>query len=335
MLLKCHSMAKSFLLLFAVLSLGGGLFWPLNKENHFKKSLKPSFYQHPLSIEALRKTDFPGSKIIIEKKLEPGSNYDRFLASYRSQGLKIYALLTVPFGKKPENGWPAIIFNHGYIPPREYKTTEKYLAYTDGFSRNGYVVFKPDYRGHGNSEGEARGGYGSNDYSIDILNSISSIKNYNDVNSEKIGMWGHSMGGQLTLRCMVASKDIKAGVVWAGVVAPYSDLVGGWLKKKPSAVYASENISWEEIKEKSKDSALWDSVSPNSFLKDLSGPIQLHHGTGDKVVPYQFSEKLADQLKKEGKDYEYYTYEEDNHNISANFGKAMRRSVEFFDKYLK
>lgn len=289
---------------------------------------------HPLSIKALQIASYPGSEIIIEKTLESDSNYNRYLVSYRSEGLKIYGLLTVPKEEKPEGGWPVIVFNHGYIPPQEYKTTEKYLAYTGWFSRSGYIVMKPDYRGHGNSEGEARGGYGSNDYTIDVLNAVSSIKKFKDANPEKIGMWGHSMGGQVTLRSMVASKEIKAGVIWAGVVAPYSNLVNGWLKKKPSAVYAGENISWKEIKEKSK-ATLWDSVSPNSFLKDLSGPIQLHHATGDKIVPYQFSEKLANQLSKAGKDYEYYLYEEDNHNISANFSKAMQRSIEFFDKYLK
>ncbi len=49
----------------------------------------------------------------------------------------------------PDNGRPAIIFNHGYIPPEVYRTTERYVAYQDGFARNGYVTFKSDYRGHG------------------------------------------------------------------------------------------------------------------------------------------------------------------------------------------
>jgi dipeptidyl aminopeptidase/acylaminoacyl peptidase len=291
---------------------------------------------HPLSIEALRRKEFSGSDIVIEETLEPGINYNRYLASYQSEGLKIYALLTVPKGEKPENGWPVIVFNHGYIPPDQYKTTEKYLAYTDGFAKSGYLVMKPDYRGHGDSEGEARGAYRSNDYTIDVLNAVASIKRYEDADPEKIGMWGHSMGGQITLRSMVVSKDIKAGVIWAGVVAPYSDLVNGWFKNKPQAVYAEDSVSWEEIKENEKENnAFWDSVSPNSFLNDLSGPLQLHHGTGDDTVPFQFSEKLASELKDKGKEYELFFYEGDNHNLSTGFNKAMQRSVQFFDKYLK
>src|SRR3989344_2474041 len=53
---------------------------------------------HPLSIAAQRKKDYPGSPITIERTLEPGSNYQKYIASYRSDGLKIDALLTVPNG---------------------------------------------------------------------------------------------------------------------------------------------------------------------------------------------------------------------------------------------
>lgn len=101
--------------------------------------------QNHLSIEYMRKQEYPGSDITLEQTLPSASNYNRYIASYKSDGLKIYALLTVPNGKKPQNGWPVIIFNHGYIPPAQYRTTERYIAYVDGFARDGYIVFKPDY----------------------------------------------------------------------------------------------------------------------------------------------------------------------------------------------
>ncbi|MDX9833557.1 MAG: alpha/beta hydrolase, partial [Anaerolineae bacterium] len=63
----------------------------------------------------MRRQTYPGSEIAIEEELEPGANYDRYIASYQSEGLTIYALLTVPRGQKPQNGWPVIVFNHGYI----------------------------------------------------------------------------------------------------------------------------------------------------------------------------------------------------------------------------
>lgn len=308
---------------------------------------------HPLSIESLRKGEFPGSDIVIEQKLPDGSNYYRYIASYRSDGLKIYALLTIPKGEVPEGGFPAVIFNHGYIPPAEYRTTERYIAYTDAFSRNGYVLFRSDYRGHGNSEGDRAGGYGSNAYTIDILNAVSSIKKLTNpelddssliVDPEKIGMWGHSMGGHITLRNMVVNNDVKAGVIWAGVVASYPDLLENWRRRSGNELTPfptrSNRGGWrngflEMYGSPAENPEFWNSISATTYLDEISGPLQLHHGTNDTSVPYEFSENLASDLNELGKEVEVYIYPSDDHNLSVNFTSAINRSVEFFDKYLK
>ncbi|GAB4577406.1 MAG: hypothetical protein Fur0022_01370 [Anaerolineales bacterium] len=174
---------------------------------------------HPFAIEAMRARDYPGSDIAMEEVLAPGSNYQRYLASYQSDGLKIYALMTVPDGDKPPTGWPVIVFNHGYIPPDQYRTTERYVAYQDALARTGYITFKSDYRGHGNSEGTPSGHFAPG-YTIDVLNAVGSLKKYPDADPIRIGMWGHSLGGEIAFRAMVISQDITAGVIWAGTVAP-------------------------------------------------------------------------------------------------------------------
>ncbi|KKQ37350.1 MAG: hypothetical protein US53_C0020G0003 [Candidatus Woesebacteria bacterium GW2011_GWA1_37_7] len=298
---------------------------------------------HPLSIETLRQGNYPGSDISIEQTLTPGSNFKRYIASYKSEGLKIYALLTVPNGTPPAEGWPGIIFNHGYISPAVYKTTEKYIAYQNAFAQAGYITFKSDYRGHGNSEGEAQGGYGSNVYTIDVLNALSSIKKFQDVDASRIGMWGHSMGGSITLKSMVVSKDIKAGVIWAGVVGSYQDLVERWrrgISPNPSIASTSTRGRWRReliarYGEPSQNPEFWNSISANSFLADISGPLQLHHGTNDASVPIEFSKKLETQMEAAGKEVEFFTYQGDDHNLSTNLTLALNRSVDFFDKYLK
>ncbi|OGG03610.1 peptidase [Candidatus Gottesmanbacteria bacterium RBG_16_37_8] len=283
-----------------------------------------------------------GSDIKIEETLTPGSNYNRYLASYQSEGLKIYALLTIPEGSVPKSGWPVIVFNHGYIPPIEYRTTERYVPYVDGFAKQGYIIFKPDYRGHGSSEGNAAGGYGSNAYTIDVLNAVSSIKKYAPSDADRIGMWGHSMGGYITLRNMVVRKDIKAAVIWAGVVASYPDLLGRWRRGStvPSPSLTGAARRWRQTlidkygtPEQNPD--FWNSISANYYLNDISGPLQLHHGIADSSVPVEFSEKLNEQMKNAGKTVELFTYPGDNHNLSLYFSSAMQRSVAFFDKYLK
>jgi dipeptidyl aminopeptidase/acylaminoacyl peptidase len=293
-----------------------------------------------MSIPALRARTYPGSDITIVKELNPGSNYRRYYAWYLSDGLKIYGLLTVPEGKAPEGGWPALIFNHGYIPPKVYRTTERYLAYVDWLARSGYIVYKIDYRGNDQSEGIPAGAYSDPGYTIDVLNAVASIKRFPQANPQKIGMWGHSMGGFLTLRAMVISPDIKVGVIWSGVVGSYNDLLYNWHRNGPTPTPPPEARGWRSgwisqygTPEQNPD--FWNSLSANSYLADLSGPLQLHHGEADEEVPLAFSQELEAEVKAAGNVTELYTYPGNDHNLSQSFGTAMDRTIAFFDKYLK
>lgn len=296
---------------------------------------------HPLTIERMREQDYPGSDIVVEQVLAPGTNYNQYLTSYQSEGLKNYALLTIPQGVKPATGWPTIVFNHGYIPPEVYRTTERYIAYVDGFARQGYVVFRPDYRGHGFSEGFAQGGYGTPAYTVDVLNAVAALKQHPDVDADRMGMWGHSMGGHITLRTMVVTDDIKVGVIWAGVVVSYPDMIQRWRRpgiirpRLPEYVTNWRDQLIDTYGSSEENPEFWASISPNNYVADLSGPIQLHHGTADSSVPYEFSEILQDEITAVGGAVEFYGYTEDNHNLSVNFNTAMGRSVAFFDQYLK
>ena len=304
----------------------------------------PTPTPHPLTIESMRQRDYPGSEIVVEETLDSGANYARYLTSYRSEGLKIYALLTIPLGERPATGWPVIVFNHGYIPPTQYRTTERYIAYVDHLARSGYIVFRPDYRGHGESEGEARGAYGSPDYVVDVLNAVAALKRHPDADPNRIGMWGHSMGGYITLRSMVIAHDLRAGVIWAGVVASYPDLLTRWRRTPvPDGVATptpSAGRSWrgslvELYGSPEENPEFWNAISANSYMAELSGPLQLHHGTSDTSVPVEFSEILYQQALAAGKTVELYIYDGADHNLSSVFSLAMQRTIEFFDRYLK
>ncbi|MAU01056.1 MAG: peptidase [Anaerolineaceae bacterium] len=316
---------------------------------------------HPLQIEVMRQQSYPGSEISFEQTLEPEDNYNRYVVSYQSEEYKIYALMTIPNGAKPDTGWPVIVFNHGYVRPSEYSTTGNYVPYMEMLANSGYIVFKSDYRGHGRSDGQETvgGGYGLPDYTADVLNAVASLQAYRDADPNRIGMWGHSMGGQITLRAMVVSQDIKAGVIWSGVVSPYSDVIARWdFTRNPDfpperldsllATPQSAASSWlqkfsgwvNEFATKygnpDENPAFWNTISPNSYLADLSGPIQLHHSTSDQMVPVAWSETLVEELQTVGNtSYEFFTYPDDNHNIVVNYGTAMQRTVDFFDRYVK
>ena len=299
-------------------------------------------------IEVMRAQSYPGSEITLEQTLNAGSNYTRAIVSYQSEDNRIDAYMTVPFGERPSTGWPVIIFNHGYIQPEIYNSTENYSSYTHAFARSGYVVFMSDYRGHGSSEGIAPGGYSNPSYTIDVLNGLNSIMGHPDVDEDRIGMWGHSMGGQITLRSMVISKDIKAGVIWGGVVASYSDMYYRWngprsglqLTDTPIPTATPWRYAWSQDIEAmfglpDENPEFWASISPNSYLDEISGPVQLHHGSADDQVPVLLSELLYRELLAVGILTDIHIYKGDDHNISQNFELAMVYSLTFFDEYVK
>jgi uncharacterized protein len=299
-----------------------------------------------LAIESLRQKTYGEGNLQIEQTLEPGGSYNQYIVSYLSDGLKIYALLTLPKAEPPPGGWPAIVFNHGNIPPDIYKTTQRYVQYVDALASADYVVLKPDYRGHGNSEGVAYNAYSVPDYTIDILNAVAALRLHPQVDPDRIGMWGHSTGGHLALRAMVIDPTIKAAVIWGGVVGSFQDLLTYW-PPEAEAGYPDHQDStdrslpaWrrellEAYGDPDSNPEAWQAINSTSYLGDLSGPIQFHHALTDEWVPAVLSERTHQQIINAGKISELHLYENDDHNLINNFGLAMTRTIAFYDQYLQ
>jgi uncharacterized protein len=283
------------------------------------------------------------SKIGELEKYQDNGNYISYLTSYTSDGLKVNGLLTEPAGERPASGWPAIVFIHGYIPPSTYKTTEKYVDYVDYLARNGYVVFKIDLRGHGDSEGEPGGAYYSSDYIVDALNAYSALQNSGFVNPQKIGLWGHSMAGNIVLRSLAAKPEIPVAVIWAGAGYTYLDLSEFGLNDnsyRPSEDQARRNNRRQLLRNTYGDpkdgNPFWNLVAPTNYLNDFKGAIQLDHAVVDDVVNIGYSRNLNEILNRTTIPHELNEYPSGGHNITnPSFTPAMQKTVDFFDKYLK
>jgi uncharacterized protein len=287
----------------------------------------------PVDIETLRKTEYPGGVFFIERTLPDGSNYRQFIASYLSEELKIFGLLTVPKSPRPENGYPAVLFVHGYISPSQYSTTESYPSYQATLARGGFVTFKPDLRGHGESDGEPVSAHFSEKYVVDTMYAITYLKNHKDVDPKRIGYWGHSNGGEIGLRIAVISTDIKAASFWAGVVGSYEDMLETYNDKIPF-LRDTDNPLVKEYGLPSSNPIFWNKIDPYSYLNDIKAPIQLQHSTADLSVPIELSIHLKEELEKLDKTVEYYKYENDDHNISVNSKAAWQRTIAFFNENL-
>lgn len=246
----------------------------------------------------------------------------------------------------PAGGWPAIVFVHGYIPPSLYKTEERYVAHIHALAQSGFVVFKIDLRGHGASEGEATGAYQSSDYVIDTLNAYAALEHADFVNPKAIGLWGHSMAGNITMRAWAAKPTIPAVVIWAGAVYTYLDLAQFGLndtsyRPPPTSAEQTRQTSrrremLEKVGSPSATSVFWQEVAPTSYLNDLKGAIELHHAIDDSVVNIGYSRGLMKLLDATSVPHELFEYPSGGHNIdNVNFTIAMQRTIDFFKKYLR
>lgn len=305
-----------------------------------KTTLSPDVAPQPfveLTIPFLQKYQYD-STLGERVKVAGNANYTSYLTSYTSDGLRINGLITIPQEEMPQGGWPAIIFIHGYIPPSQYKTQERYIEYVNSLASNGFVVFKIDLRGHGSSEGEPRGAYYSSDYIKDVLNAQTALKKTDFVNGEKIGLWGHSMAGNIIVRVLAARPEIRVAVIWAGAVYTYQDMVDYGINDNS---YRTQDINYNLREEReaifnhygkfSSDSEFWKKVSPIEYLKESSSKIQINHAVDDSIVSVNYARNLVEKLENSKTSVELWEYPNGGHNITgSSFSLAMKRTIEFF-----
>ncbi len=301
---------------------------------------EPFLFQD-MTIPYLREKAYEGALTSLEE-VSSNSDYMSYRTTYISDGLTIYAQITKPANAMPEGGFPAIIFVHGYIPPARYQTFSNYASYVDALARSGFVVFKIDLRGHGESEGEPSGAYYSGDYVVDILNARAALRVTEFVNPEKIGLWGHSMAGNVGLRSFVVARDMPAISLWSGAVYTYEDLGKYGIS---DASYQPPDMNSERQKRREmlremygefdKNSEFWSQVVPINYLDDVRGAIQLNHAVDDDVVNSGYSRDLNILLDNTDIVHEFNEYSSGGHNLSGStFTRAMNDTIKFFHEHL-
>lgn len=269
-------------------------------------------------IEQLRQREFKGGEIKIEETLAHNNSYTSYIFSYPSDNLKIYGMMNVPEG----NGlFPVVVLNHGYFNSSSFNSGDGTRTMADILATKGYITVASDYRGHGQSEDAKQGSRGHRpEFAIDVLNLIASIKNIKQADVNRIGMWGHSMGGEVSLRTAEATDKVKAIALWA-----------------PTSANASDNANFYGGRHNpNTNNPELDGVSSINYLKFITAPISLHQGLVDVEVKPEWSKELNDALKKEGKTVEYFEYAGQDHNFkNLGWDLISERTVAFYDKYLK
>ncbi len=146
------------------------------------------------------------------------------------------------------------------------------------------------------------------------------VATYSFVDEKRIGIWGWSGGGQMSLHCMFRHADVyKTGIAVSFVAL--------------QTLY--DNIYQERYMGLPNDNvAGYRDGSPLTHAGKLEGNLMIIHGTGDDNVHYQNFEMLANELIKNNKLFTMLSYPMRDHGISQgkNTTLHMRRSMEKFWK---
>ncbi len=136
------------------------------------------------------------------------------------------------------------------------------------------------------------------------------------IDSSRVGMWGWSGGGQMTLNCMFRHPEIyKTGIA----VSFVSD------QKLYDATYQERYMGL--LKDNAKG---YKDGSPINFAKNLAGNLMIIHGTADDNVHYQSFEMLTNELIRQNKLFTMMSYPGRSHGINEfeNTSLHLRRTME-------
>lgn len=199
-----------------------------------------------LSTAALRERTYGST---IEPIESAGSQaHESWLAAYDSDGLRVYTRIELPLSRQPTEGFPVVIFLHGWVGVERAPAFDFYFGkhrdyeqMIDAYVDAGFVVFVPGFRGHGTVDGVRADGleylqaYDNGSYlspvfyAIDVLNLVDSLHTFDTapLDLSNVNIVGHSQGGDVALITLAVSGEgsrldtrINAASIWAGTFAP-------------------------------------------------------------------------------------------------------------------
>ncbi len=318
---------------------------------------------YPYTIDGLRHHKYLSGSVTIGTQLARTDVFTSYQISYPSDGLIITGMMQVPAqGRIP---FPVIVMDHGFFAREEYTSGDGTDRAATFLNQHGYLTLSPDYRTWGKSDIGPSLFYSG--LAIDVINLISAVPTIPQADSKHIGIWGHSMGGGVTMKVLTVDPSIprvsvdhvpriRAAVLYSTVSADDSDILARWGLGCIGDIVAGEhqldcnssdvvplNLPPDLIKayyEASMDAGLLHETSSIYHLDAISAPIEINYGTEDgrtlAGAPPDWSKKLYLALKESGKPAELFGYEGQFHSFSGDSWFAfMERSSRFFDQYVK
>ncbi len=257
---------------------------------------------------------------------------------WKNDGFEVQGWLLGPKGA-PEPGklHPMIVIVHG--GPSAATTPDYLPEHTSGAVRGpmpeliakGYYIFEPNPRGsYGQGEAFTRANvrdFGGGDLR-DVLAGVDAVEKIAPVDDKRLGVFGHSYGGYMTMWTVTHSHRFHAAVAGAGIA--------DWI-----SYYGENGIDQWMIPffgaSAYDDPAIYEKGSPIFSIKTATTPTLVYVGERDVECPAPQSFEFWHGLKAAGVPTSLVVYAGQGHAIhDPNDLQDLRgREIAWFDKYLQ
>ena len=290
----------------------------------------------PPMKEIIKVSDHSNVKTLVEntalkEKLatEQLPTHEFFTVNARD-GVELDGYIMFPANMDKSKKYPIVFYVYGEpwgSTVQDRWEGDSYL-YKSYLTQQGFIVASVDNRGTRAPKGrDWRKSIYKKIGSITVRDQVDALdamaKRWDVIDTDRVGVWGHSGGGSSTLNLLFRHGDkYKVGIA----SAPVPDI------RLYDTIYQERYAG-----NPNTDPESYDNTSPITFAKDLQGKLLLIHGTGDDNVHYQGSERLINELVKHNKQFEFFSYPNRSHSLREGEGTTLHyhtMMANFFEKHL-
>ncbi len=263
--------------------------------------------------------------------LNPSKLPEAQLVHYKSfDGKTISAFVWMPFNLRRDGTAPGVVLPHGGPTGQ---TVDYFNRDAAALASRGYVCIAPNVRGstgYGMAFQEAnKKDLGGGDLQDEVY-AAHFLVDTGYVDTKKIGITGGSYGGYMTLMAIGKTPD-----VWAAAVEEYGII--NWLTMLQHEDPLLQQYEESLLGDPAKDRKIYEADSPITYIRNEKAPLLVLQGDNDIRVPKEEAEQVVSILKQEGRTVDAHYYPNEGHGFSKRENQidAMRRTIEWFDRYLK
>ena len=249
-------------------------------------------------------------KVIYENTVKILDKYKmskpEFMKVKNRHGVEIEAIMIKPPDFDPYKKYPVLHFQYSgpHTPQVRNSWGGRRYIWQQMFAQKGYIIWVLDPRSaSGKGEKETWTAYKQLGVTeqLDIEDGVKFLKTLPYVDKDRIGIWGWSYGGYMTLFAMTHSKSFKAGIS----VAPVTDY------RLYDSIYTERYMLTPQ-----NNPDGYAKTDLNSKAKNLHGKLLIVHGIMDNNVHMQNTTKFIYEMQKAGKQFDFMAYPAQRHGIA-------------------